>query len=270
MYHSIAADAETGVEPYFQVRTSPTRFAEHMQWVADLGYRAVSLREGLSWLDQQRAGPASVPDACRLVAVTFDDGFQDFLDAAFPVLQRHGFSATMYLPTAFIGEERKTFKGHTCLTWGEVRELDAADIEFGSHTVNHPRLTDLPWLEIESELRDSKGVIEQQLGRAVQSFAYPYAFPQENRRFAKRFRALLERSGYLSSVTTTIGRVHCGSDLHELPRLPANSVDDRQLLEAKLAGGYDWVALPQMTHKHAKRCLRYFSQRRRLQQDKED
>jgi peptidoglycan/xylan/chitin deacetylase (PgdA/CDA1 family) len=268
MYHSISDVAEQNVAPYYRVRTTPRRFAEHMQWLANLGCRAVSLSEGLAWLDNftQEKAPglhalspktqnAESPPQEKLVAVTFDDGFQDFRTAAYPVLHKYGFTATMYLPTAFIAEQRKSFKGIACLTWREVRELAAAGIEFGSHTVNHPQLVDLAWPDIEAELRDSKSTLEQELGQPVHSFAYPYAFPQENLRFASRFRMALETEGYASCVTTGIGRPDALSDRLHLPRLPANSADDRRLFGAKLCGAYDWLAVPQKTGKFFRHFL---------------
>jgi len=239
MYHSISDDPETGVHPYYRLATSPARFAEHMQWLRNLGCVGVSVEEALAHL----AGGRS--DGPRPVGITFDDGFRDFHTAAWPVLRRFGFSATMYLPTGFIGAERKVFRERECLTWQEVRELRAQGIRFGSHTVDHPKLHGLPWKDIERELRDSKAQIEQELAEEVPGFAYPFAFPQEDRAFAKTFTEILRGQGYQNGVTTVIGRVQAGDDPFSLRRLPANSCDDEALFAAKLNGAYDWLSVPQ-------------------------
>jgi peptidoglycan/xylan/chitin deacetylase (PgdA/CDA1 family) len=250
MYHSISDGPEADLSPYYMVCTSPRRFAEHMQWLAETGWQGVTLGQGLDVMAGKR------PMSARPVAITFDDGFRDFYTAAYPILQRHGFSATIYLPTALIGDDRRAFKSRECLTWSEVAELHQAGIEVGSHTVNHPTLVELSWPEIESEISNSKSEIERRLGYTVTSFAYPYAFPQAEKRFAKHFRELLVKAGYQCGVTTAIGRARVNDDSLQLPRLPINSADDRLLLEAKLGGAYDWLAIPQAIAKTAQQSFR--------------
>lgn len=246
MYHSISDDAEENVQPYYRLATSPSRFAEQMQWLADSGFRGVSLEEALN--------PETRTDRKRMpVAITFDDGFRDFHTAAWPVLRQFGFAATMYLPTAFIASERKSFRGKECMTWNEVRELRSEGIRFGSHTVNHPKVHELSWNAIENELRSSKETIERELNESIPSFAYPYAFPQEDREFTSKLASLLQKLGYQSCVTTVIGRAQAEDDRYCLKRLPANSCDDRALFLAKLDGAYDWLGSAQRTVRRLKR-----------------
>ena len=128
----------------------------------------------------------------------------------------------------------------------EIRELHAAGIEFESHTVTHPKLVDLTWPKIETEIKHSKMDIEQQLGSPVNSFAYPYAFPQGHTSFAQRFSKMLREAGYANGVTTEISRANSRVDLFRIPRLPVNNDDDLNLFAAKLDGAYDWLALPQL------------------------
>jgi len=247
MYHRVCDDPEPGVSAYYKVNTSPAVFRQHLGQLAEEGYRTMDVAEVASWL---RRGE---PLVRKVVVITFDDGFRDFYTEAFPALQEHGFTATVFLPTAFIHGERRRFKGVECLTWEEARRLRQAGIEFGSHTVSHPELEKMPLAEVEREVRDSRAEIEQQVGGLVTSFAYPYAFPQANRPFAKALRNLLVRAGYSSCVTTEIGRVKAGDDPFRLRRLPANSLDDRALFRAKLEGSYDWLAGPQIAWKRLRR-----------------
>ncbi len=162
----------------------------------------------------------------------------------------------MYLPTGFIASRRKTFRGKECLTWAEVRELRQFGMRFGSHTVNHPQLYALQWGQIDAETAQSKERLECELQEDVRSFAYPYAFPQEDGAFSARFANLLRRQGYETCVTTVVGRVDAQTDPFRIVPLPANNCDDRLLFQAKLDGAYDWVAAVQ-------RLARNMRQRRR-------
>jgi peptidoglycan/xylan/chitin deacetylase (PgdA/CDA1 family) len=246
MYHSISDEPEAGVRPYYRLTTHPRRFAEQMQWLNQRGYWGVSLELALAMLADGEA------DNWPLVVITFDDGYRDFYTEAWPVLQRHSFAATVFLPTALVGSQRKSFRGRECLTWSEVRDLHAQGVRFGSHTVSHPKLHELPWNRIEDELRFSRQSLEQELGEKIYSFAYPYAFPQEDRRFTARFAALLRAQGYRSCVTTRIGRARMDEDLFSLRRLPVNSGDDEALFIAKLQGAYDWMSVVQNAFRFGK------------------
>jgi peptidoglycan/xylan/chitin deacetylase (PgdA/CDA1 family) len=247
MYHSIS-DTSEDTTPYYRIATHPAVFAEHMRVLESEGYMGVTLSEGLNAIRFPTLRRTRQP-----VALTFDDGYRDFLTAAVPVLERRGFKATMYLPTGFIGHQRRQFKGRESLTWSEVSALHNAGFEIGSHTVTHPRLVDLTWDEIRTELVASKRAIEQQLSTSVTAFSYPYAFPQQRRRFAERFVELLRSSGYSTGVTTIIGRVGVQDDALCLKRLPVNSCDDSELLRAKLQGFYNWMAGPQSATKQLRR-----------------
>jgi len=236
MYHSLSEDTETGVHPYYRTATSPHRFASQIKYLHDNGYRTASLTEIVGQL-QGRAAVAG-----KSVVITFDDGYHDFYHHAFPTLNQYGFSATVFLPTAYIGESPVSFKGTDCLTWGEVRELSRRGILFGSHTVTHPQLHELSISKIQEEIANSKNTIEEKLGCAVDSFAYPYAFPQTDTDFKKMLRDSLGQAGYQNGVCTTVGRANRKSEPLFMERLPVNSCDDPALFEAKLAGAYDWIA----------------------------
>jgi peptidoglycan/xylan/chitin deacetylase (PgdA/CDA1 family) len=250
MYHSLSADREVGVAPYYKTNTDPLIFRQQMHFLASQGYKTANLSQVVRWLRGGR------PPEKNTVVITFDDGFRDFLLHGFPALLAHGFTATMFLATAFVGSQARSFDGKQCLSWPEVRELAQAGISFGSHTVNHPELANLSEQDIRRELRDSRAEIEQQLGQPATSFACPYAFPQANRLFAATLRDLLMQTGYSCCVTTELGRVKAFDDPYRMKRLPANSCDDPGLFRAKLEGGYDWLGLPQRALKLLKNSIR--------------
>lgn len=258
MYHSITSSEQSHLHPYYRTTTSPAIFAQQLNHLRENGYTTCTLAEAISQLQGKCAACA------KSVVLTFDDGYRNFYGDAFPLLKHYGFSATVFLPTAFIGETPRQFKGEDCLTWSEVRELKQQGIEFGSHTVNHPWLREMSASAIHDELADSKDMIEQKLGCPIDSFAYPYAFPQTERDFAKMLRELLDAAGYKNGVCTNVGRANRRSDSLFLERLPVNSCDDNTLFKAKLAGAYDWFATSQHISKAIKARLRNSRNRAKL------
>ncbi len=246
MYHSVAEPGADARHPYFGTVTSPAVFEQQMRYLHDNGF------DTLSPADVFANGETSIRIVRKPVIITFDDGFQDFYTNAQPILAKFGFTAVVYLPTAYIQKTTATFKGLDCLTWNEVRELARAGVLFGSHTVTHPVLKEVGHDQLEAELRDSKSTIENELGHGIDSFAYPYAFPQHDREFAHRLRSVLVDAGYQNGVSTIIGSTHGIEDRFSLKRLPANSWDDPSLFAAKLNGDYDWLGNVQYLSKSLK------------------
>lgn len=239
MYHNISNEDESGTHGYYRTATAPQVFSQHMQYLQANGYQTCSLREAIDHLQHHDGGKG------KWVVITFDDGYADFYRLAFPVMNGYQFSATVFLPTAYIGARSLQFRHKDCLTWAEIRELQHCGVSFGSHTVTHLQLRQLRAQEIDDEIVRSKQTIEDKTGCPVISFAYPFAFPQTDSRFTCMLRDSLLQAGYENGVCTTVGRATHNSDRLFMERLPINSLDDPQLFGAKLAGAYDWVRIPQ-------------------------
>lgn len=123
----------------------------------------------------------------RQLAITFDDGFQSVHDLAFPVLQRLGVPATLYVPTSFIEPPRPLAWDGTDewlgteferelmpMSWDGVRELRDAGWEIGAHSHTHPRLTQVDDVQLADELERSRAICAERLGEPCRSIAYPY------------------------------------------------------------------------------------------------
>jgi peptidoglycan/xylan/chitin deacetylase (PgdA/CDA1 family) len=247
MYHSISPELSTR-SPYYEINTSPEMFARQMSLLREHGYRPIDLSSGLRALQF-----GTLPS--RAVAITFDDGYLDFHTHALPVLVEHGFTAIVYIVstlTAAGSGKRLRLNGKECLTWPEVRELRKRGIAIGSHTETHPKLYEMEQFAIDGELRRSKATIENGLGEAIDSFAYPYAFPEQDLHFTAALKGNLIACGYQNSVSTIVGTAGRRHDPHFLPRIPVNSYDDDRLFLAKLQGAYDWIRQPQRLYKQAK------------------
>jgi putative peptidoglycan lipid II flippase len=164
MYHA--------VEPYehdpWQLCVSPDRFRRQMQWLADRGTRAVSMRE------LRRA--QATGDASAMVGLTFDDGYAGFPDHVSPILAEFGFSATIFAIAGRLGGSNEWDEGpsRALLTAEQLRELAAGGIEIGSHGMTHARLAGLPHGRLVAEVNDSRSILEELTGDPIEGFCYPY------------------------------------------------------------------------------------------------
>ena len=164
MYHSVA--------PYesdpFQVTVTPGRFAEQMRWLARRGYRGTSVRELLD---------ATVDGSQLRVGLTFDDGYQDFLTEAVPVLTAHGFTATVFVVAGRLGGDNgwdRPGPRKTLMTAQQVRAAAEAGMEIGSHGMRHVPLPSIDEPALRGEVASSRRVLEEVTGRPVRGFGYPY------------------------------------------------------------------------------------------------
>ena len=201
MYHYIrpvpGPDDPTGQG----LSVSPEQFAAQMAYLAGQGFTTITMAELADiWQDSR-----PLPD--KPVVLTFDDGYRDFYTAAWPILQQHGFSATVYLVSGVIDEP-------AYLTADMIAELDASGrVDFGAHTVTHSDLPSLSDLDAEAEIFGSKRAIETMLGHAVRTFCYPAG------NYSDRELALVDTAGYELAVTTEWNYAAPSLNPHLLPRL---------------------------------------------------
>jgi hypothetical protein len=161
------------------ISTAPRLFARQMEWLASSGIRVVPL--------------ASVREIAGAVAVTFDDGYRNFISHAWPVLRQYGFPATIFVVSGYCGRtnewssQGRWFPRLPLMDWEELRELSRERIEIGAHSVNHDNLSRLEPRRAVAELRGSRASIEDEIGTPVRAFAYPYgASTPEVRELARR------------------------------------------------------------------------------------
>ncbi len=171
LYHRITNEISKASRA---VCISPRAFDRQMGYLRQNGFKVVSLGQVRDAVEGERSLPA------RSVAITFDDGYRDNYYNAFPILQKYGFGATVFLVTDLIGrtnvwDQRSLGTRPVPLLSGpEIREMSKHGIEFGSHSRTHPMLTSLSLDEIAAEVAGSKRDLEDILGAEARFFSYPY------------------------------------------------------------------------------------------------
>jgi len=140
---------------------TPRRFAAQIDLLADMGLQFVSLADAAA---RTRRG----------VALTFDDGHLETYTEAYPLLARRDLTATVYVVTGLVSTSAWFEPGGRPMNWSMIRELHAAGWTIGSHTVRHPRLTEVGDEALRQELSASRAALEDALGSPCRHFCAPY------------------------------------------------------------------------------------------------
>ncbi len=179
---------------------SPANFEAQLAYLAENGYHTVTLA---AYLDAESKG---VPLPGKPVILTFDDGYRDAYEAAFPLLKKYGMIGTFFVVTGVVGDP-------AYLTWDQIETMHLAGMEFGAHTVHHPFLTRLSPLRAYWEIWKSRLDLEVHLNVRIDSFAYPYN--DHN----KAVIALVRLAGFRGACIVDAHRGDVISDPYQIPRI---------------------------------------------------
>lgn len=182
MYHYIRDYSNPNDPVGENLSVSPSQFEEQINWLKVNGYQSVFP----DFFENPK------PLALKPVILTFDDGYQDAYDSAFPLLQKYQMAGMFYLIVNKIGTP-----GY--LTWNEILEMKKAGMSFGSHTLTHPDLRNLTNANLEKEMNESKEILEQKLGREITDFCYPSG------KYNDEIMKIVQSDGYKTAVTTDSG-----------------------------------------------------------------
>ncbi len=169
----------------------PEQFEAQLVALRRWGYQTISFGDWLAY----RRGAGALPR--RPIILTFDDGYRSTYEIAWPLLQRHGSTATVFLVSDLIGKTNAWDADEIqepLLGPAEIAEMRAGHIEFGSHTKTHAALTTLPLPRAQAELRDSRTALERLVGDPVRVLCYPYG------KHNPAVRTLAREAGYEAAV----------------------------------------------------------------------
>lgn len=228
MYHQIDVPPPRGT-PLRGLVVAPRSFARQMRLLKLMGYQGLSMRDLEPYLKGEKTG--------KVAGITFDDGYQNNLHNALPVLKKHGFSATCYAVSNMIGGTNNWDRGivaeKALMTANDWRLWLAAGMEIGSHTRTHADLNQLSDDQAREQIVGSKQELESTFGCEVRHFCYPYG------RFRPEHSRMVQEAGYVSATTTRRGRVQPGDDLLTLRRVLVAQVTHLLHFSLKLATAYE-------------------------------
>jgi len=208
------------------ISISPEIFAKQMGFLKTAGCQVISLSQLVSIVCPEM----SVSE--KLLVLTFDDGLKNFYTAAWPILSQYGFSATVFVPTDFIGQESWWYADYglkplPMLDWQEIKELAKNEVDIESHGCSHRNLTQLTPSEVEQEVRESKKVLEQGLGESIDFFCYPAG------EVGRDIIEMIKSAGYKGATCMEQGLYKVGDNPFLIKR---QSLDFISILD-------DWTAL---------------------------
>jgi peptidoglycan/xylan/chitin deacetylase (PgdA/CDA1 family) len=217
-YHRIIEDPQ---DPF---SVAPRDFSEQMEALGAAGV-VVPLDKALEQVDGRDDGRPSI-------VLTFDDGTLDFMTSVLPVLIHLRLPATLYVSPGRVGAQG-------FLGWDDLRTISAAEVRVDSHGLDHESLGALQPEAVWQQVSRSRGILEDRLGRAVSTLAYPYGTVRD---FSDMVKTQVRRAGYRAACTSVNGVNRSGIDLFELRRTKIEQGDAR-IFRRILSGGLDGWAI---------------------------
>ncbi|GAV22121.1 polysaccharide deacetylase family protein [Carboxydothermus pertinax] len=212
MYHIIGKPSGSWPELYVQ----PEVFLKQLDWLKANGYHTVSLKDVYDYWYENKPLPS------KPIVLTFDDGNISAYNIVLPALKERGMRATFFIITG-------SFQKPTAVKPEMVKQLYAAGMEIGSHTVNHLDLTKISRKQLAYELKQSKLTLEKLLNAPVEFFCYP----------SGRVNTQVEqevRKYYLGAVTTRYGKASKSQNPYLWKRIRINGSDGLAGFITKIRG----------------------------------
>ncbi len=176
------------------------QFENNIKALIDNDYRPVFVSEIVDYLSR-----GVLPDE-KIMAITFDDGNEDFYTNAWPILQKYQVKSSMYIMTGVGGSHY--------LNKDQIIELDKSGlIEFGSHTIYHPKLTQISTTEALKELINSRKYLEDLLDKKINVICYPFGL------YNQQIEDLARQAGYQAGLTYDQDAWQNPTDLMALKRI---------------------------------------------------
>lgn len=206
VYHSVRPYTKGESKKQDTYDITPELLESELAYVKDNGYTTITFADVTAYFNH------GTPLPQKPVILSFDDGWKNQYEYAFPLLKRYGMKGTFFIFTNPIDHEKPHW-----MSWGEVKELDAAGMEIAGHSRTHPFLTKISTnAELDKEILGGKQIIEQHLGHSISSFAYPFGASNEH------VVAAVKHAGYTLARTLSSGVWNDPEHVYEFHGVLAN------------------------------------------------
>ncbi len=246
MYHRVIKDeSEKGVHGTY---VTVEQFEEQMKYLKKKGYETVTFKDLLNNRYKQRFDKNK-----KWIMLTFDDGYKDNYENAFPILKKYQFKGIIYVLDGIeynkwdVDNPGNPEKRFTLMNQDELLEMQNYGIEFGGHTSTHPRLAELSTEQVKSEIINSKSNIEKIIGKELLSFAYPYGSLNEE------VKRIPQEAGYKFAVATDSGSIVFSDDLFEIRRIGIFPTNNLFNFKRKVSGKYNFIKVKREEKSYGKK-----------------
>ncbi|MBC2853574.1 MULTISPECIES: polysaccharide deacetylase family protein [Cetobacterium] len=246
MYHRVIKDeSEKGVHGTY---VTVEQFEEQMKYLKKKGYETVTFKDLLNNRYKQRFDKDK-----KWIMLTFDDGYKDNYENAFPILKKYQFKGIIYVLDGIeynkwdVDNPGNPEKRFTLMNQDELLEMQNYGIEFGGHTSTHPRLAELSTEQVKSEIINSKSNIEKIIGKELLSFAYPYGSLNEE------VKRIPQEAGYKFAVATDSGSIVFSDDLFEIRRIGIFPTNNLFNFKRKVSGKYNFIKVKREEKSYGKK-----------------
>lgn len=207
--------------------TTPGRLAAYVDRLRGHGFNFIDEAQYLAALDAPRAG------ASKSILLTFDDGYDDVYDLAWPLLRERGIPFHVFVVSDYAGKTndwdlslgRRAFRH---MDWSRVREMASAGVTFGSHTAAHRDVTRTAPEDLRADLARSKRAIEGATGVPVRTLSYPFG------RSNDAARAIARDAGFEAAFSLYPSRRNATPDRYAMRRDGVYIIDPVATIERKL------------------------------------
>lgn len=227
MYHKI--------DPLVQdmLTVSVAQFEQHLKYLQEFDYKSITTKELTDFLEKRTNLPQNP------VLITFDDGYVNNLDLAYPLLQKYKMKATIFLPTAYLGGTSSWYEGGADLmNYEQLKSMDSEVIEFGLHSHTHPNFKHFALEQMREELLTNQQILAQNGITFSHTFAYPYGGRPKKKEALKAMKKMFAEIG-IKAAFRIGNRVNPfkPKDVFELKRIDIQGNDSFWVFKTKLKKG---------------------------------